>query len=95
MCATNEPRITRQVLAYLAENVEAQDTFDGILEWWLLEQRINHQAARVRQALDELTARQLIVGRQTKDSRIHYRINRGRLKEVRELLAQGDDVSDL
>ena len=91
MCTTNEPRITRQLLAYLAENVEAQDTFDGIVEWWLLEQRIKHQAAQVRQALDELTARQLIVGRRTRDSRIHYRINRGKLKEVRELLAQGDD----
>lgn len=92
MCATDKPQLARQVLGYLAENVEAQDTFEGIVEWWLLEQRIKHQTAAVREALKELTARRLIVERRTRDSRVHYRINRGKLKEVRELLARGEEV---
>lgn len=91
MCATDKSQIARQVLGYLVENIEAQDTFEGIVEWWLLEQRIKHQAAEVREVLEELTARQLIVERRAGDSQVHYRINRGKLREVRKLLAQGDD----
>lgn len=91
MCATDKPQIARQVLGYLIEHVEAQDTFEGIVEWWLLEQRIRHRAAEVREVLDELAARRLIVERRAGDSRVHYRINRGKLKEVRKLLAQGGD----
>jgi hypothetical protein len=90
MCVIDKPELARQVLAYLAENVEAQDTFEGIVEWWLLEQRIKSQTARIREVLDELAVRRLIVGRRARDSRIHYRINRGKLKEVQELLARSD-----
>jgi hypothetical protein len=91
MCVTDKPQLARQVLAYLAANVEAQDTFEGIVEWWLLEQHIKSQSAEIREVLDDLAARRLIVERRATDSRIHYRINRAELKAVQILLAQGDD----
>ena len=28
------------ILAYLSDNPDAGDTFEGIVEWWLLNQRI-------------------------------------------------------
>jgi hypothetical protein len=91
MCATDKPQLARQVLSYLAANVEAQDTFEGIVEWWLLEQQIKSQSAEIREVLDDLAARRLVIERRAGDSRIHYRINRGKLKEVQELLAESDD----
>lgn len=91
MCATDKPQLARQVLAYLAEHAEAQDTFEGIVEWWLLEQRIESQAALIKEVLGELAARRLIVGRRAADSRVHYRVNRGKLKEVQKLLAESAD----
>ncbi len=90
MCAHDKPHLTRQVLTYLSEHSGAQDTLEGIVEWWLLEQRIRQQAAEVSEVLDELTSRRLVLERRAGDSRIHYRINPVKMKEVRQLLKSGD-----
>lgn len=76
------------ILAYLADNPDAQDTLEGIAEWWLLQQRIKHEVANVKTALAELVAEDLVVERQGKDLRKHYRINRGRFKEIKTLIGQ-------
>lgn len=76
------------ILAYLAENPDAQDTLGGIAEWWLLQQRIKHETVKVKSALAELVAKNLVVERKGMDSRTYYRINRSRLKEIREMLGR-------
>jgi len=32
----------REILAYLADHPDAQDTLAGIFEWWLLERKITY-----------------------------------------------------
>lgn len=88
MCTTDKSQIARLVLSYLSENVGAQDTFEGIVEWWLLEQRVRQRAAEVREALADLSDRKLIVERTGRDARTRYRINRRKLKAIRALLEQ-------
>ena len=78
--------IARDILAYLISHPGAQDTLEGIVEWWLLEQRIRHQMAIVQEALSDLVAENLVLRRQGKDSRTHYRVNGRRLKKIRKLL---------
>ena len=86
MCTTDKSQIARQVLSYLTEHVGAQDTFEGIVEWWLLEQRIKQRAAEVREVLDDLAGRKLIVERTGRDERTRYRINPRKVKAIRALL---------
>ena len=81
--------VARDILAYLIGHPGAQDTLEGIVEWWLWEQRIRHQMAIVQEALSDLVAENLVLKRQGKDSRTHYRINGRHLKKIRELLEQG------
>ena len=69
-------RIARAVLTYLRRFPEAQDTFDGIAEWWLPDEHVRSRPAILRGALDELVARGFLLQRKGKDSQIHYRINR-------------------
>lgn len=88
MCTTDKSQIARQVLSYLSEHEGAQDTFEGIVEWWLLEQRIRQRAAEVREALDDLTARRLVVAREGRDARTRYGVNPRRLKAVRRMLEE-------
>jgi Fe2+ or Zn2+ uptake regulation protein len=88
MCTSDKSQIARQVLSYLSENAGAQDTFEGIVEWWLLQQRIKLRAAEVREALDELAARKLIVVSAGRDSRTRYHINRRKVKAIRALLEE-------
>lgn len=86
MCTTDKSQLARQVLTYLSDNVGAQDTFEGIVEWWLLEQRIRQRTAEVREVLDDLAGRKLIVVRTGRDERTRYRINPRKVKAVRAML---------
>lgn len=81
--------MAQEILAYLVENPDAQDTLEGIMEWWFLDERIKRQTAKVKDALAELVAKGLVVERQGMNSRTHYRINRRRLRKIRALLEQG------
>lgn len=79
----------QEILAYLAAHPEAQDTLEGIVQWWLLEQKIRRQTARVKEALAELVTQKLILERPGSDLRKHYRLNRRKMKTIRAILAQG------
>lgn len=83
---TDEPDTDYQILAYLHANPEAQDTLEGIVEWWLLDQKISRQTERVKQALAQLIERGLIVTRIGTDSRVHYGIDRNRRDEIESCL---------
>lgn len=78
-----------QILSYLHANPDAQDTLEGIVEWWLLDQKIRQQTECVKTALAHLYARGLIVARMGTDSRVHYGINRSKLEEIESLLGTG------
>ena len=83
---TPESDIAQEILAYLARHPEAQDTMEGIVEWWLLEQEIRRTTALVKAALAELVSRKLVLERRGKDGRVHYRIDRRQAAEIRALL---------
>ena len=87
-------RIPYRVLAYLVENPNAQDTLEGIVEWWLLERLTSDHAAKVKEALAELVAAGLMLERRGKDSRTYYKINRRKLKEITAFL-EGETQSPL
>jgi hypothetical protein len=80
-----------EVLAYLADHPAAQDTLEGIVQWWLLERYIADETQKVREALAELTRQGLLIEKRNGGSRLHYGIDPGRLGEIRSLLAQRED----
>jgi hypothetical protein len=82
----NTPQIGYQILTYLAEHPEAQDTLEGIVEWWLLERQIKFQTARVKEALSELVVKGLILEKKGPDSQTHYRINQKKYEEIKKLV---------
>jgi hypothetical protein len=88
MCKTDKSEIARLVLSHLSANVGAQDTFEGIVEWWLLEQRIRERAAEVREVLVDLSDRKLIVERTGRDARTRYGINPRKVKTIRAMIEQ-------
>ena len=88
MSELERSHIAQAILAYLAENPDAQDTLAGIAEWWLLEQQIKTQTAMVKEVLAELVSGELLLERKSPDSQVHYRINSGKLKEIKAMLEQ-------
>jgi hypothetical protein len=61
---------------------------EGIVEWWVLEQEIRRSTVQVRGALAELVSQKLVLQRQGKDGRIHYRVDRRKSAKIRALLKQ-------
>lgn len=77
--------VAREVLTYLVEHPEAQDTLEGVMEWWLLEREIKRQTALVREALSELVEQGLVI-EQSGGGRTRYQVNSARLREIGELI---------
>jgi len=64
------------ILAYLMDNPDAGDTFEGIVEWWLLHQRIKFETETVSEAVAKLVAEGMIIEEKGSDSRLVYRVPR-------------------
>ena len=86
MCLIEKQQISHEVLAYLAKNPDAQDTLEGVVYWWLLEERIKDRTVKVQEALDELVSEGLVVKHTGRDARAHYRINRRKIKKISAIL---------
>jgi hypothetical protein len=84
----DKSKIGNEILAYLVDHPKAQDTLEGIVEWWLLEREIKFQTAGVKEALSELVAKGLILEKKGSNSQIHYRINQAKYREIQELFKQ-------
>ena len=79
--------IGREILAYLLEHPNAQDTREGIYHWWLAERGIVCDAVAVQPAIDRLVRRALLVETHASDGRVHYRLNAARRDEIATMLA--------
>lgn len=93
-CTTEESEIARDLLGYLINNPDAQDTLEGIVEWWLLQMKLETRTAKVKEALAGLVAKDLIMECTGTDSRLRYRINDARQAEIRDLLDQASGLAD-
>jgi hypothetical protein len=91
MCITDTAQTAQQILNYLVDHEDAQDTLEGIGEWWLWEQKIRTRMAEVKQALDYLITEGLILERKGKDARVRYCMNHRKRKEILKLINRAAD----
>lgn len=75
------------ILAYLVRHPRAQDTFEGILQWWLLERYIERQRVAVEAAVEELVDTGFVLARQGRDRRQRFTLNPARSVEAQALVA--------
>jgi hypothetical protein len=87
---TEESAIAQDLLGYLINNPDAQDTLEGIVEWWLLQMKLETRTVKVKEALAGLVAKGLIMECTGSDSRLRYRINDLKQGEIRALLDRAD-----
>jgi hypothetical protein len=69
--------ICQRILDYLNRNPNAEDTLEGITEWWLLEQQIRFESARVAEALNRLVQQSVVTVTTRIDGRVYYRLKDG------------------
>ena len=83
------------ILDYLRRNPEAQDTLEGIVQWWLPEQHFTPRVATIREALQELIDAEFISEHRGKDAQISYRITTLGLHESDKRFQKNSDANDL
>jgi hypothetical protein len=86
-----EDDIKLKILEYLYDNQSAQDTLEGIVQWWLLERHIRQQYTLVRKALSDLVNRGLIIEIKASNTNIFYRVNSSKIEEIKSII---DKVQD-
>jgi Fe2+ or Zn2+ uptake regulation protein len=77
-----------EILQYLIDHPNAQDTVTGIVTWWFLQRTIKPRTALVEEVLKKLVADGLIIAHKGSDSQTRYKINRRRRKEIISFLQQ-------
>lgn len=94
MCITEKSQIVRHILRYLIEHRDAQDTLEGIVEWWLVEQRIRQQTARVQDALDDLVKQNFVLVQTDNDARTRYRLNYREVNQISEFIRSSQELTE-
>jgi len=72
--APDRDEIQSEILAHLLAHPEAEETLEGIAEWWLLERTIERRLREVEAALDRLVAEGLLERRGGAGTRSRYRL---------------------
>lgn len=78
--------IAREILQYLINNPHAEDSLEGIARWWLQRMRIERTVDEVRESLEILLDRGLILARRGKAGPARYLINREKRREITQFL---------
>ena len=73
--------ISEEILNYLSKHPDANDTLEGITEWWLLNQRISYEMKRVKAAVLRLVEEGWIIEIKGNNSTVRYRLNPKKRKE--------------
>jgi hypothetical protein len=75
-----------ELLTYLTRRPDAQDTFEGILQWWVVARDVPRSPREVRGAVDELVAAGLLVAAHGRDRQERYQLNPARKQAAQELV---------
>ena len=76
------PALWQELVQYWVQHPEAQDTLEGIAEWWLLEHRIQQATADLKAALQGLVREGFVSEHLQPDGRVSYGLNLVRRAEL-------------
>ena len=71
-CSNDKAAIARRIRRYLGTKGNAGDSLPGIVAWWLLRERYEESADRVRQAVEYLKENEQIERREGRDGTVRY-----------------------
>jgi hypothetical protein len=71
----NHKTTGHRILRYLLRHPNAQDTLEGIAEWWIMEEQIHQKYREVEEALKVLVNENLIIKTQYANSDVLYSLN--------------------
>jgi hypothetical protein len=82
--------LARELVVYWMQHPERLGSIETIVEWWLLESRIQHAATEVRSILAGLVEKGFVIERQQMDGRYRYELNREKENEINVWLSSSE-----
>jgi hypothetical protein len=67
-----ELRAAHTILSYLSKHPSSSDTFQGIAEWWLKQERFDYTKKQIRQALGFLIGKGLVIVKKYNQQEEYY-----------------------
>lgn len=89
-CLPDKSQIAREILAYLREHPDAQDTLDGILKGWLVDGGNRYNRTVMQEVIKDLVLEGTIQESKTTGSNAIYRLNLGKRNRLKELSKRKD-----
>ena len=80
--------VSREILRYLLRHPDAQDTLEGISEWWLLEETIIRKYAEVEAALTKLVDRGFVLEKRVVNLGTLYCLNKIKAEQITEIVLE-------
>lgn len=70
-------QISELIVSYLGKHPDAQDTLDGVADWWLTFERIELSTSAVADALMDLVRQGVVTLQKSGDGTTFYKLNSG------------------
>jgi hypothetical protein len=86
MSLCNEQNLSQAILRYLLRHPNAQDTLEGISEWWILEERIIQKYVEVQAAIKKLVGEGFVIEKRIPHAGVFYCLNRDKKELIKELI---------
>lgn len=75
------------ILSYLTRHPQAQDTVEGIAEWWVMDQHLHVILEEIQDALAALVRNQYLVEKRRQDGRVYYALNLENMDKIQQFLS--------
>jgi len=69
------PSPASEILDYLARHPEAQDTLDGILQWWVLDSCVKRGTLRIAETVAKLVEQGFLKEKRSSDGQTFYHVS--------------------
>jgi hypothetical protein len=87
----NRGQTVRRILGYLLRHPNAQDTLEGIAEWWIMEEQIYQKHREVNDALNILISENLILKTQYANAEILYSLNADKKALIKTIVEDSNE----
>lgn len=80
------------ITSYLAGHPNANDTLEGVMQWWLLARHATWSRSDIKKAIARGMREGLILETQGGDGQVRYSLMPGKLGEIRKLRCFDNDT---
>ena len=84
--------VSREILRYLLRHPDAQDTLEGISEWWLFEEMLIRKYAEVEAALASLVNRGFVLEKRVVNLGTLYCLNKVKADQITEIVHEDREL---